>query len=138
MSGRSLHYQPDGRWTVGARKTLARRPRIAPHLRPEWRVTILLPDSMSLVSPGPTGIVGVTVEQDQFSGPMLVGAGHQFDWVLRQIGAVLLRLGTGMDRTLSAVIARGQEPAYSLTVDLRANGVEFPARKGRSAVSVWR
>jgi hypothetical protein len=135
MSSRARHLQPDGRWTTGARKTQRRNDRGAPADLPDWRVTMLVPDQI-LVSVGPSGVNSVEIEYDPFSGSLAVVEGKSLEWCLRQVGEFLMAATKGMDRLMTAIIARG-EYRREQTVVLQPDSVEFPQR-GFKTITVKR
>lgn len=135
MSGRALHRQPDGRLTVGARKTMRRvLDRRAPHDMPDWRVAVLLPEVYCLGAPGAgaTAFTGVSVEPDPVSGPLAVATGKGLEWCCQQIALFLLSISQGEERILSAVVTRGADsPSRSQQIVLDGREALFPRGSGK-------
>lgn len=113
-------------------KTARRNPRKAP-TEALYRVTVLLPERW-LVAPGITGIPGVTVEPEDFSGEMAVIEHRDLEHALRQMAAFLLSVANeerimtaniqhdGVTRTQSisigydgAAMPRGSKPTIWVT-----------------------
>jgi hypothetical protein len=115
------------------RKTLTIRRRRAPGDMPPFRVSVLLPERW-LVAPGDTGITGVKVEIEQISGALAVAEHRDLEWACRQLGKFLLRIATGTERILTAVVTRdGVQQSQQIVVG--PDTVEFP-RRGRTTWQV--
>lgn len=94
MSGRVRTTLADGRRVTGFRKTLKRRERIPPHLRPDWSLAIRRNDFGLLLLPtGPTNTIGVRVYADG----IIEARGKNRAWVIDQMTAFLAGLGIVTD-----------------------------------------
>jgi hypothetical protein len=89
MSGRVKVTLPSGRRVTGYRKTERTiETRGAHPERGPWVLSFLAPDRL-LLSPGPTGVMGVTVTSP---GPLLVASGQNRQWVFDQMRVFLDRI----------------------------------------------
>ncbi len=71
---------------------------------PDWRLTFFAP---VFVTPGPTGIIGVTVT---LPGPMVEARGKNRDWVLQQAATFLGAVTRGTEFKTQATLERYDEP----------------------------
>lgn len=136
MSGRVRVTLADGRRVTGFRKTMNRRFRRPSKDMPPWRLAILLPEALSLVSPGNTSVIGVTIEPDPISGPLAVIEHRNIEWMYQQMGKFLLAISDGSDRILTAVLMR-EDDQRSQQVVITPDSVEFP-RNTMSTITVRR
>lgn len=86
------------------RKTTRRRQRRLPDKIYPYRVTVLLPERW-LVSPGASGVIGVSVEPDPISGPLAVIEHRDLEWACRQLATFLLAIASD-ERILTANVER--------------------------------
>jgi len=86
MSGRS-HYRK-GHHPMLGRIGIRRPKRRRTDQMPDWRLTFPAPP---LVSPGPTGVIGVSVIDP---GPMVEARGRNYAWLLDQVATFLSRIFT--------------------------------------------
>jgi hypothetical protein len=134
LSGRVRVTLSDGRHVVGYRKTLARRaPRTAPHLLPDWRLSIVLPRTdlrfLGLNLGHVPGVIGAVLH------PLdrLEIAGKNRDWVLRQAVAFVRRVAPTFIGQLEGVLERDAYPGIP-----RASSVVTTIRidRGRACAEV--
>ncbi len=129
MSGRVRVRLPDGRTVTGYRKTLRRNRLRSDPLRHAdrtmpfcLRVTL---DRDMLVSPGPTGVIGVEVKAEL--GEHLVEVtGVGLEWVLRQAATYIGRVGGATERRLKFSIGRGAYRCAGWAIYIPGASVVFP------------
>lgn len=117
MSGRAKHWR-DGELVTNRKTDRRQAKRLPPDQMPDWRLTFLMPASIAFsVSPGPTGVLGVTV---LLPGPMVEARGKNRDWVLQQASTYLGQVAGGVEIKTEATLERGDDPPA--TEDAPAHG----------------
>ena len=90
MSGRVRVTLSDGRHVTGFRKTLRMRARrTPPHLLPDWQLSFMLPDGISLHPDFGHGVAGAVVNALRH----VTVTGKSRDWVCGQADALMRKCG---------------------------------------------
>lgn len=120
MSGRARHWRDGERITN--RKTDARRAQSIPgHEMPPWQFTVPLPGAFAFaVSPGPTGIGGVSIGKSAAGAVQLEAEGRNTAWMLDQIAAYLGRIANGWQGRLHLQAHRDGYPGLTSGAPLRS------------------
>lgn len=126
MSGRTRVTLSDGRRVTGFRKTLRRNPRsFDPFSEADPSIPFVLRVALPLdivVAAGPTGIVGVTVDDLRY----LQAQGHGLEWVFRQASDFLGTVCGGINRELKFSVERGAYRAGGTLIYVPGASVIFP------------
>jgi hypothetical protein len=121
MSGRS-GYTKSNHPLLG-RKAVRRPNRRRPDQMPDWRLTFPAPP---LVSPGPTGVIGVSVVDP---GPTIEARGRNYKWVLGQVATFLGRISVD-SYIADAILDRDKPVRRTLRYD---NGTLTLRRRPKTA-----
>jgi hypothetical protein len=111
-----------GQLPEDGRKTFRRQgERLAPHVMPDWRVTIGLPGALAFsIAPGSnTGVIAVAVAQDPAHGPTIEATGKDCQWLFGQIAAYLGKVANGWQGRLHLRAQRGAYPGCTEGAPLR-------------------
>lgn len=132
MSGRTRVTLSDGRTVTGFRKTLRKNPR-RPAMDEDlpFHLSFGLPSHIAgTLAPGPTGIIGVTVE------PLsrICVEGHGLEWVCAQASEFLGKVAGKQNLELDFTISRGNYRAASTLIYVPGSSVIFPRSAKRALV----
>lgn len=137
MSGRSRVILADGRECIGYRKTLRRNPRrfdpwTDSHLSVPFTLSVVLPGT-ALASPGPTAVIGVTIEQAGSELRAIV-SGHGLEFVFRQFAEYFTAFRHGTEERMAFTIQRGNYRASSRLIYQPGKDIRVPRRCKRALV----